>query len=270
MNTLRTLLLAFFTITASFLFAQNTTYPQMILVEGGTFNMGDTEMEGKKNERPVHEVTVSTFSISKYPITRGQFKVYSKATGKPMPKLPDEWHDEDELWFGEDDDYDRIRFVQDDHPVVNVSWHEAVAYTEWLSDKMDKNYRLPTEAEWEYAARGGIQSKGYKYAGGNNLDAVGWSDISMIQTVGRLRPNELGIYDMSGNVLEWCRDWYDKDYYANSPKNNPKGPVSGSYRVLRGGGWRSSATDCRVAKRDAYIPSYRYEDFSFRVLFSHN
>lgn len=234
--------------------AQNTTYPEMILVQGGTFNMGDSEMEGKENEQPVHEVTVSTISIGKYPITRGQYRAYCNATGKSMPETPDGWP------------------VADHHPIVNVSWHDAVGYTEWLSDKMDKNYRLPTEAEWEYAARGGNQSKGYKYAGSRSLDAVGWyglrSTLNVAQAVGGKRPNELGIYDMSGNVWEWCRDWYGGDYYANSPKDNPRGPASGSARVLRGGSWSDSAARCRVALRGGNVPSARGVNSGFRVVLS--
>lgn len=227
------------------------TYPEMIKMESGTFTMGDTEMEGRENEQPPHEVTLSTFYISKTPVTVAQYKAYCRATGKSMPEPPS-WG-----WI-------------DSHPMVNVSWHDAVAYTDWLADKLDKDYRLPTEAEWEYAARGGNQSKGYKYAGARSLDAVGWYDedyyTGSTHPVAQKRPNELGIYDMSGNVWEWCRDWYAQDYYANSPKENPRGPASGSTRVLRGGSWYDSASICRVADRGSFGPSRSYGGDGFRVV----
>lgn len=246
------LFLAFlFTITSTLLSAQ--TYPEMIEVQGGTFTMGDTEMEGDENEHPAHEVTLNTFSISKTLVTVAQYKAYCRATGKSMPKPP-EWG-----WI-------------DNHPMVNVSWQDAVAYTDWLADKFDKDYRLPTEAEWEYAARGGNQSKGYKYAGARSLDAVGWYGedwkTGSTHPVAQKRPNELGIYDMSGNVWEWCRDWYGLDYYANSPSDNPRGPASGSFRVLRGGSWDYSAADCRVARRSVGDPSIRFFGNGFRVVLS--
>lgn len=238
-----------FTIATAQLSAQ--TYPEMIKVEGGTFTMGDTEMEGEEDEHPAHEVTLSTFYISKTPVTVAQYKVYCRATGKSMPEPP-RWG-----WI-------------DSHPMVNVNWHDAVAYTDWLADKLDKDYRLPTEAEWEYAARGGNQSKGYKYAGARSLDAVGWYDenysTGSTHPVAQKRPNELGIYDLSGNVYEWCKDWYAEDYYANSPKENPRGPASGSNRVRRGGSWLDLAPYCRVAYRSVGDPSDSGSYRGFRVV----
>ncbi len=129
-------------------------------------------------------------------------------------------------------------------------------------------YRLPTEAEWEYAARGGNQSQGYTYSGGNNLDDVAWygyNSGSVTHEVGTKQPNELGIYDMSGNVWEWCNDWYDGNYYSNSPIYNPKGPSSGSRRVRRGGGWSREPNCCRVADRDYDFPTSSYGDLGFRI-----
>lgn len=221
------------------------TYPEMITVEGGTFTMGDTEMEGGADEQPAREVTLKTFQMSKTPVTVAQYRAYCIATGKSMPEIPS-WG-----WI-------------DNHPMVNVTWHDAVAYTDWLADKTGENYRLPTEAEWEYAARGG---ESYTYSGSNNLSEVGWcSDNSGGQTqpVGLKKPNGFGLYDMSGNVWEWC----SSDYFANNPKDTPKGSASGSYRVVRGGSWYNVASYCRVADRNYSDPISSWSSGGFRVVLS--
>jgi len=228
-------------------FAQS--YPEMITVEGGTFTMGDTEMEGEKDEQPTHQVTLKTFKIAKTETTVAQWKAFCAATGRAMPETPS-WG-----WI-------------DSHPIVNVNYGDAMAYCDWLAEKMDADYRLPTEAEWEYAARGGKGSKGTKYSGGRSLDNAGWYDAnsgSKTHSVATKNPNELGIYDMSGNVWEWCKDWY-ADYSATA-QTNPKGVASGSSRALRGGGWFSSATICRVANRGSIDPANR-TDHGFRVVLS--
>ena len=226
--------------------------PEMITVEGGTFTMGDTEMEGEKDEQPTHQVTLKTFKIAKTETTVLQWRVYCDATGTKMPPSP-------------------IYGLKDNNPIVNVNYEEVMEYCGWLSKKTGKLYRLPTEAEWEYAARGGNKSKGYKYSGGQKLDLVAWfGDNSRGEEnlVGLKTPNELGIYDMSGNVMEWCNDWYNDSYYATSPAINPQGPKSGSNRVLRGGSWYHSASVCRVAFRSGNRPSDRYESRGFRVVLS--
>ena len=148
-----------------------------------------------------------------------------------------------------------------------VNYNDCVAYCNWLGEEYGGNWRLPTEAEWEYAARGGNKSKGYLYSGSNDPDIAGWyKDNSGGQTnsVGRKNPNELGIYDMSGNVWDWCRDWYEP--YTAEAQTNPRGSTSGSCRVLRGGGWYNTATRCRVIRRTYCDPSYRFNDFGFRVV----
>ena len=229
-------------------FAQ--TYPEMITVEGGNFTMGDTEMEGDVSEQPIHQVTLKTFKIAKTETTVAQWKAFCNATGRSMPETPS-WG-----WI-------------DSHPIVNVNHSDAMAYCDWLAEKMDADYRLPTEAEWEYAARGGKLSKGTKYSGGRSLDNAGWYEAnsnSKTHTVATKNPNELGIYDMSGNVWEWCKDWYGD--YSASAQTNPKGATSGSGRVLRGGSWYFSAAPCRVAFRYYYDPSDRYDDYGFRVVLS--
>lgn len=145
-------------------------------------------------------------------------------------------------------------------PVEQVSWEDCQTFINKLNSLTGKSYRLPTEAEWEYAARGGNMSKGYKFSGSNTLDNVAWHDDNCgrkTHEVMTKSPNELGLYDMTGNVWEWCSDWYDGEYYAISPSNNPKGASSGSKRVLRGGNWHSSERVCRVSGRGGLTPSDR-------------
>jgi sulfatase modifying factor 1 len=224
--------------------------PETVLVLGGTFSMGSND--GITDEKPVHRVTVSSFSIGKYEVTVSQYRAFCTETGRQMPGSPS-WG-----W-------------RDNHPIVNVSWHDCVAYCNWLGEKYGGDWRLPTEAEWEYAARGGNKSQGYKYAGSHDLESVAWFEDNsggQINSIGRKRPNELGLYDMSGNVWEWCRDWYDVGYYNNSPSSNPRGPSTGSRRVLRGGSWSNSAEDCRVALRFYNAPGDRIYTDGFRVVLS--
>jgi len=246
---LSTLLLAF-SLNSVEAQVTNGDYPKMIKVEGGTFPMGDSRIDGSK---PVHEVTLSTYYISETPVTVKHYRKFCDATGRSMPEEP-EWG-----W-------------QDNHPIVDVNFNDAVAYCNWLGQEYEGNFRLPTEAEWEYAARGGNKSKNYKYSGSDNWETVGWlifNSNEQTQAVGQKKANELGIFDMSGNVWEWCSDWYDKDYYSNSPKDNPKGPTSGSNRVvIRGGCWFDVANDCRVAYRDYTSPDDRFECLGFRVVLS--
>jgi hypothetical protein len=193
--------------------------PGMVYVAGGTFQMGSNS--GGDDEKPIHTVTVSSFFMDKTEVTQAEYR-------KVMGKNPS-------------------RFSGcDDCPVEKVSWHDANAYAQ----KVGK--RLPSEAEWEYVARGGNKNKGYTYGGSNDLNAVGWysnNSGSKTHPVAQKQPNELGLYDMSGNVWEWCSDWYSDSYYRSSPKNDPQGPNSGSSRVLRGGSWFSSVSLCRVADR---------------------
>ncbi len=225
-------------------------YPEMISVEGGTFIMGDTEMDGEQDEQPSHQVTLKTFKIAKTETTVAQWKAFCQATGRTMPEAPS-WG-----WI-------------DSHPIVKVNYEDATAYCDWLAEKMDADYRLPTEAEWEYAARGGKLSKGTKYSGGRSLDNAGWYEANSngkTHAVATKNPNELGIYDMSGNAWEWCKDWYGD--YITTTQTNPKGSTSGSTRVIRGGSWYFSAARCRVAGRDEGSSSSRYDGGGFRVVLS--
>ena len=214
---------------------------QMVFVQGGSFMMG-SEL-GWGNVKPVHQVTLRDFYIGKFQVTQAQWKTI-------MGENPSS-------------------FIGDDLPVECVSWNDVQEFIKKLNEKTGHKYRLPTEAEWEYAARGGQNSRGYKYAGSNNIDEVAWyRNNSGIGThlVGQKKPNELGLYDMTGNVWEWCQDWYDSGYYKNSPKNNPTGPDSRSDRVIRGGSWICVADVCRVSLRGYYTPDSKYDSLGFRLL----
>ena len=243
-----------------------------VLVEKGSFTMGDTWGGGDSDEKPTHKVTFSyNFYIGKYETTFDEYDAFCEATGRSKPG--------DEGWG------------RGDRPVINVSWNDAIAYCNWLSEKeklpkaydnngnlLDKDgkvttdpskvfgYRLPTEAEWEYAARGGNKSKGYKYSGSDNVGDVAWYDSNSgnkTQEVGKKAPNELGIYDMSGNVWEWCSDWYGN--YSSSAQTNPYNSTAGSLRVNRGGSWGNIAARARVAIRYFDSPASSYSYLGFRI-----
>jgi len=215
--------------------------PEMVLVEGGTFTMGCSDDACKPDELPIHQVTVSSFKIAKYPVTQKQWVAI----------------------MGTNPSY----FIGDNLPVESISWNDAQEFIRRLNDSTGKQYRLPTEAEWEYAARGGKQSQGYKYSGSNNIDSVGWYGVNsnnQTHPVGMKKPNELGIYDMTGNVCDLCSDWYAANYYASSPQNNPQGATTGSMRVARGGSW--SDNDCRNANRGGIKQSNFQVNVGFRLV----
>jgi len=244
----------------------------MVFVERGSFTMGDTWGDGYNHEKPTHKVTFTyDFYMGKYEVTFDEYDAFCNATGLIGPK--------DEGW------------VRGTRPVIHVSWFDAIAYCNWLSEKnglpkaydnngnfLDKDgrvttdpskvmgYRLPTEAEWEYAARGGSKSKGYKYAGSDTIDEVAWyysNSGKETQEVGKKLPNELGIYDMSGNVWEWCSDFYAN--YSSPEQTNPYNN-SGSYRVYRGGGWVNYVAFARVANRSYGSPARTNYYLGFRIV----
>jgi formylglycine-generating enzyme required for sulfatase activity len=155
-------------------------------------------------------------------------------------------------------------------PIINVTWHDAKEFIEKLNQLSGINYRLPTEAEWEYAAKGGNKAHGYKFSGGDSAMMVAWYDSTISKEehpVGEKKPNELGLYDMSGNVWQWCSDWFDEKYYSKSPSNNPSGPSAGTpFKVVRGGSWWGPVKDCRVANRDKFEPDKKDDDVGFRLV----
>ena len=213
---------------------------KMIKVEGGTFQMGSTS--GDSNKRPIHQVTLT----KDYYI--GETEVTQELWTAVMGSNPSYFKSSNQL------------------PVEQVSWDDCQTFITKLNELTGRNFRLPTEAEWEFATRGGNATKGYTYSGSNNVGYVAWywenipSQTSGTtgygtQPVATKAPNELGIYDMSGNVEEWCQDWFGS--YSSNAQTNPTGPTSGSYRVLRGGSWFGDADDCRVADRDGNAPSRR-------------
>ena len=219
-------------------------------IPAGTFIMGSPvdELNRKANEQQ-HEVSLSAFKMSKYEITFAQYDRFCEATGREKP--------DDEGWG------------RKNRPVIHVSWHDAVAFADWMG------CRLPTEAEWEYACRAGTTTP---FNTGDNLTTnqanyngnfpynnnVKGEFVSQTLTVGSFAPNAWGLYDMHGNVWEWCSDWYDE--YPGTPQTNPTGPESGIFRVFRGGGWRNYAQLCRSAFRYNYFPEHNHFNIGFRLV----
>ena len=260
-------------------FTVNGVSFEMIAVKGGTFTMGATSEQGsdaKSDEKPTHSVTLSDYYIGKFEVTVAQFREFINETNYRTDADKDgstyiwngsSWEKRNGVNWKCDASGKMRGSWEDNYPVIHVSWNDAKAYCEWLSRKTGQSFRLPTEAEWEYAARGGNKSRGYKYSGSNSIDDVAWytsNSGSKTHQVGTKSPNELGVYDMSGNVWEWCQDWYGD--YSSGSQYNPTGPSSGSYRVDRGGSWRSSAEGCRVSNRDYYTPDNRDYNLGFRVV----
>lgn len=254
LNSILKLVLPAVIFTAESLMAQSPgsipDKPEVIFVAGGSFQMGNNS--GKSDDKPVHTVTVSSFSIGKYEVTVGQYKAFCNATGRSMPDPP---------YWG----------WQDKHPMVYLSYADAVSYCNWLSKQYGGNWRLPTEAEWEFAARGGNQSKGSTYPGGNEIAELAWFTDNageQSQAVGLKKPNDLGLYDMSGNAFEFCSDWYGP--YSSETQNSPLGPSSGTKRVIRGGCFMSSAAGCGIAFRTSHLADYSDDHgyLGFRVVLS--
>lgn len=223
-------------------------YGNMVLVEGGTFTMGaaaNQQKEAESDEKACHEVTLDSFYICKYEVTQDLWAYV-------MGKNPS-------------------HFKNARRPVENITWNDCQQFIEKLNALTGETYRLPTEAEWEYAARGGNHSKGYKYAGSNSIDDVAWCSVNSgnsTHIVGEKKPNELGLYDMSGNVYEWCQDW--KAPYSHKHEVNPRGAEEGTYRVNRGGRWCGSARACRTSDRSKSLPRDHFYHLGIRLAKSIN
>ena len=220
----------------------------MRFVEGGTFRMGSNDAKAYSDEKPSHQVTLSSYYIGVTEVT---------------------W----ELWEAVMNNYRCNSYSDSRKPIVKVSWNECQTFIQKLNEITGKKFRLPTEAEWEYAARGGKNSCGYKFAGGDKIEDVGWYHFNgggEADYIKRLRSNELGLYDMSGNVWEWCSDWFGENYYSSSPSTNPQGPSSGTYRVVRGGSWSSRSGGCTVTSRNYCTPSKYSDDVGFRLAMDTN
>lgn len=222
------------------------------LIPAGEFLMGCEA--GQDVERPVHRVWVDEFEMAVFQIRNRDFALFLEATGHPAPP---HWDDPD--------------FNHPEQPVVAVSWFEAVKFCDWLSGASGRRYRLPTEAEWERAARGGHE--GFLYLWGDEPPHLGpeyqrrWGgEVRGPLPVGGAEPNAFGIYDLCENVHEWCADWFRADYYMVSPDRNPTGPPTGTRRASRGGSWRHHVKASRCAARSSIPPEFQYADYGFRVV----
>ncbi len=240
--------------------------PSLAIVEGGSIEIGSSDKDFK-DEQPVHKVTVSSFYISRYEISYDNYSDFCNFAGMEVPN------------------------GKKSYPVTGISWENAVMYCNWLSniemltscytierkgnkfivtcDFSAAGYRLPTEAEWEYAAKGGVRSKEFLFSGSNNPFVVAWfaeNSKKKQHKSGELEPNELGIYDMTGNVSEWCWDFYDKNYYKTSPINNPKGQKIGQKRVYKGGNGKNKLIFSKISRRFSKLPTETDPDIGFRVV----
>ena len=282
----------------SFTTGDDPVYGNMIFVEGGSFVMGNHYDDGNIDEKPLHTVTLNSFYIGQYEVTYTKFVEFLDS----LEVSSNGSYDGYELIDMDDDDcaivYEtnnnlKFEFIGSESaplascPVIEVTWYGGVVFCNWLSeqegltpcynlddmscDLTANGYRLPTEAEWEYAARGGVNwEDNYRYSGCNDeadlSDFAWYNDLEGItHEAGSKMPNQLGIYDMSGNVWEWCNDFYSDSYYKDSPEENPTGPVTGDNHVGRGGAWGDEASSCLVSNRGAYIPDFSVNYIGFRI-----
>ncbi len=246
------------------------TEMEFVWVSGGSFYMGSGpwDDQGLADEKPVHEVWLDGLWVGKYPVTVSQYLVFVTEAGKYEPA----WLEQGSKYnihSGNDDLYKALgdSITSDLYPVVGISWADAAAYAQWISHKTGFYFRLPTEAEWEYAARSGGREE--KYAGGNDVDAVAWygdNSNGTAHKAGTKSPNGLGIYDMCGNVSEWCLDFYHKEGYRKHQEYNPQNMEEGPCRTVRGGSWNYGARDVRCADRGLFTPEYRGCDLGFRLV----
>jgi sulfatase modifying factor 1 len=249
---------------------------EMVLVKGGCYEMGDS-FDGRFNDnKPVHEVCVNSFYIRKYEVTVDEFRKFVDNTGytTDAEKAGDCFYHAGDNWeISNKMNWKHPGYnTTDEHPVACVSWNDAMAYIAWLSKNFGKKYRLPTEAEWEYAARSrGMKEKWPDTNRISDLRKFAWYDKNSgkkAHNVGQKRNNRLGLHDMCGNAWEWVADKYDANYYKNSQKQNPLGPASGMFNVLRGGSWIDTADDIHVTRRMKSLPDFSSSNFGFRYVMS--
>jgi formylglycine-generating enzyme required for sulfatase activity len=224
-------------------------HPEMISIGAGTFWMGSEA--GQDNEKPIHAVWLGSFQLAKFPVINAEYRIYVAGSGAPEPAF---WRES--------------QFAAPEKPVVGVNWFEARSYCEWLSEKTGQPFRLPTEAEWEKGARGGLEKQNYPWgqlAPGEMLLPGCDTLLGGPARIGCGDINNYGLCDMSGGVHEWCSDFYDAGYYEIAPPQNPQGPASGKRRASRGGSWRHAVKFSRCAARSSLNPNFHYSDYGFRV-----
>jgi formylglycine-generating enzyme required for sulfatase activity len=235
--------------------AQDIAEPRCVLIPSGYFLMGSAA--GRDEERPPHRVWVAAFEMAALQVRNCDYAAFMRASNHRPPK---HWRDPE--------------FNHPEQPVVAVSWTDAFEYCRWLSASTGRAYRLPTEAEWERAARGGREGLAFPWGDEPPAECSEYrerwgraeSDIRGPLPVGRGRANPYGLYDVSENVHEWCADWFSRDYYAVSPERNPAGPAAGERRASRGGSWRHQIKVSRCAARSSIPPAFEYADYGFRVV----
>jgi serine/threonine-protein kinase PpkA len=271
--------------SAGDIWTEPTTGMEFVWVPGGCYQMGSNR--GDSNEKPVHEVCVDGFWMGKTEVTRGQFRRFIKASGHEtdaekagyawIKNAQTDWKWQKKSGY----DWEKVGYDQSDvHPVVCVSWNDARAFAQWLSEKAGRDIRMPSEAEWEYAARGGTTDM--RFWGGNDGDACRYANVAdkgnnwsssfpcddgykFTAPAGNYRPNQFGLYDMLGNVWEWCQDVYDSGAYSKHSRSNPVVTSGGSLRVGRGGSWSDDPRYVRCANRDRGDPGYAYDILGFRL-----
>ena len=223
-------------------YVNNLLVMECVHIDGGSFRMGSRQ--GENDEKPVHQVNLDDYEMCKYEITQKQWIALMGSNPSDNHGCPD-------------------------CPVENITYHDALDFIEKLNEVGPAKYRLPTEAEWEYAANGGSGQDDSRFSGGNEIYSLAWyqaNSSGKTKPVGKKQPNGLGIYDMSGNVQEWCSDFYHPNYYRSSPSKNPKGPPSGSSRIIRGGAFNQSSVFCTVYKRQYEMPDVRSSNIGFRLV----
>ena len=235
--------------------AMNRVRFVMKYVEGGTFQMGSADNDAFSDEYPQHSVTLNSFYMGETEVTQ---ELWNAVMGTTIVQQRNKA-----------DSSGPLRGVGSNYPMYYVNWYECQEFVQTLNHLSGRHFRLPTEAEWEYAAKGGNRGKGYKFAGSGSLGESAWYSFNSDSTTHPVKskiPNELGLYDMSGNVWEWCSDRYGSNYYSNSPLDNPQGDNGGRNNVVRGGSWYSKPSYCRLTKRHSLYPYHRNTCYGIRLV----